>query len=576
MVAAVGRDRLQRYVADPAAFRADLFIDQGGDLVRLGDVLEPWQDADFRATDPGWQFCAGRWPADGGPVIQRAYLERPRGHSKTSDIAVDATWAMAFAKRPIRGYAAAADKDQARLLRDAILRLIRNNPWLSQVLEVQAYSVRNIAKGHAGAESQLEILSCDVGSSYGLLPDFIVCDELTHWTGGGDLWHSLISSAAKRPSCFVQVITNAGSGAGTSWQWEVREAARNDTDWYFRTLDGPHAKWITAKVLAEQQRLLPPKVYQRLWLNRWSTGGDVFDLADITACVTLDGPMLSREPGWMYVAGLDLGISRDHSALVVLGVHRESRRVALASVQSWSPPPGGKIDLTVVQNAVADADRTYNLEAVCFDPYQAELMAQQLVRAGVTMEPVPFVGQNLNRMASTLVEAIQSRRLELFNDARLIGDLSSLNIVPRSYGLKLEAARDGTGHADRATALAIVLPRALELVARKQIDAAAWLDLQTPLPTPAIALLRVLATSPVDRVELQEADGGGFSVRVGTRALWSGRERGEFDQWRELLSLMVSRRMLSETLPEREYQLTERGRLEASASCREMFFQPIA
>ena len=70
---------------------------------------------------------------------------------------------------------------------------------------------------------------------------------------------------------------------------------------------------------------------------------------------------------------------------MVLGAHRESRRVALASVQSWSPPPGGKIDLTVVQDAVAEADRDFDLEAVCFDPYQAALMAQQLVRAGVTI-----------------------------------------------------------------------------------------------------------------------------------------------------------------------------------------------
>ena len=46
--------KLQQYATDAAAFRADLLIDSDAGRVKLGDVLDDWQDADFRAMDPAW------------------------------------------------------------------------------------------------------------------------------------------------------------------------------------------------------------------------------------------------------------------------------------------------------------------------------------------------------------------------------------------------------------------------------------------------------------------------------------------------------------------------------------------
>ena len=98
-----------------------LLIDCDGEPKRLGDVLDPWQERDFAALDPGWKRVAGQ-EAD-GPL--RAYLERPRGHSKTHDLGTMAAWALFASRRKLRGYGAAADEVQARLLRDAIDGLLR-------------------------------------------------------------------------------------------------------------------------------------------------------------------------------------------------------------------------------------------------------------------------------------------------------------------------------------------------------------------------------------------------------------------------------------------------------------------
>jgi phage terminase large subunit-like protein len=470
----IEQQKLAKYASDPATFRADLIVDGGNGLARLGEIIEPWQAADFAATDPGWMHCTGR-PQPG--ARQRAYLERPRGHSKTSDLAVMVAWVLAFSPRILRGFAAAADRDQARLIRDAMAKLIRVNPWLSEILDVQNYIIRNVAAGHPGQDSQLEILSGDVGSSYGLLPDFIVADEITHWSAGGEaLWHSLISSAAKRPSCMVAVISNAGTGKGDSWQWSLRESARTSPDWHFSRLDGPHASWITEQILNEQQRILPGSVYKRLWLNEWVSGGDALDGADVEACITQDAPQLHAQAGFGYVAGLDLGVKRDHSALVVVGADHKTQRLRLAHCQSWRPPPGGEIDLDEVRMAVQDAHQRFRLRSVLFDPHQAALMAQQLNKTSVPMREFSMAGRTQVLMASTLLEVFRSRRIDLYREPELTRDILRLNIEPRSYGFKLEAGRNGAGHADRAIALAIALTGAVELGNLLPVDLAKWLQ----------------------------------------------------------------------------------------------------
>jgi hypothetical protein len=239
--------------SDPAAFRNALLIDADAGPVAFGKALDPWQREDFAAIDPALRRVVGQ---DVVEAKSRAYLERPRGHSKTTDIAVAVCWLLFASRRKLNGVACAADKDQAALIRDACDTLVRQNPWLAQIIEVQGTKIVN---RHTG--STLTILSSDAASSYGVLIDFAIVDELTHWLRD-DLWNSIFSAAAKRRYCLLLVISNAGFRE--SWQWELREAIRTDPAWVFRRLDGPVASWITPERLAEQRRLLPAKVFAPL------------------------------------------------------------------------------------------------------------------------------------------------------------------------------------------------------------------------------------------------------------------------------------------------------------------------
>src|SRR5262249_53329055 len=120
----ISKATFDKYAAEPAAFRADLLVDVDGVVRRLGEVMDPWQRDDFAAMDPALMQCNGR---SNEPAKCRVYLERGRGHSKTTDLAITCCWALAFATRPIRGYAFAADKDQANLLKDAMATIVRLN-----------------------------------------------------------------------------------------------------------------------------------------------------------------------------------------------------------------------------------------------------------------------------------------------------------------------------------------------------------------------------------------------------------------------------------------------------------------
>lgn len=480
--------QLKTFATDPAAFRQSLLIDADSGPQHFGDVADHWQRQDFAALDPAWLSMAGRGPA---PKHRRAWYERPRGHSKTTDIAVQVLWGLAFAPHQVSGVVAAVDRQQARLLRNGIDKLVRMNSWLASVIDIQRSLIRNVRTA-----SELEVISSDAPASYGRTPSFVVCDELCHW-GSRDLWDSLVSASAKRRDCVLVVISNAGFSE--SWQWDVRETIRLDAGWYFNALDGPKASWITQDRLDQQRRLLPDPVFRRLWLNEWSSGsGDALQADDIDAAITQTGPM-SPARGWRFVAGLDLGVSRDHSALAVVGRHggyREERppeqkprsnlsaalldlgfvqppndndsdpeyiqhpathRLRLANIASWKPPRKGKIDLQAVENAVLSAYQRYALDGVCYDPHQAAFMAQRLRRAGVRMIEVPFTGNNLQDMASELLEQFNSRNIDLYPEQTLLQELRTLRIVERAYGFRLEAPRSAEGHGDRATAFALAV-----------------------------------------------------------------------------------------------------------------------
>lgn len=448
---------VRRALADPVEFRRQLVL-QVDDVTPLTQRLLPWQIADFTALDDAWRSLAGRPVVSfAGVRFRRAYLERARGHSKTSDMATQIAWILLAARRAVSGLAAAADRDQASLIHRAVRRLAAANPLLCRDLTFIERLVKNPRTG-----SQLEVISSDVRGSWGALPDFVICDELCHWRTP-ELWYSLLSSAAKKPECVLVVLTNAGIGRG--WHWDVREHAQQDAGWYFSSLRGPQAPWISDEQLEEQKALLPPTVFSRLWLNEWqhSDGGFV-SLAEAEACRDLTLVRRERgQPRTRYVAAVDYAEKRDYTVGCVC--HQDGGRIVVDRMDVVVPVPGQPTPVQWVDDWIAEMARRFPRTSFVVDEHQLVGTIQRLERQHDIRRFDFGTGLGNHRLALHLRQLITQRRVAWYPDCGAIHtagsprndletELASL-LLRESHGgrLRIDHLRDGLHHDDRAFSL---------------------------------------------------------------------------------------------------------------------------
>ena len=397
------------------------------------------------------------------PPIGNYWWEATKGASKDSDLATAMLWLLAFSPRTLDCQAAASDKEQAGELRKAARDILKLNTWLggdskSPWIEIQSWSIIN-----RRTESELAIIASDVAGSHGARPHVLICNELSH-VAKREFIENLMDNSAKMPFGLVCIATNAGFRS--SWQYEWREAARESDRWCFNKFAEP-APWLDAADIAEARRRNTHERFLRLWEGIWSHGsGEGLAQADIEACCILEGPAPATPDNCQAtIAALDLGLKRDHSALITLGIDAIAGHLRLLNVESWAPPaPGEQIDIDQIEKAVLDAQQRYNLAAVIYDPWNAAFLAQRLARHGVRMHEQPFSAAWQNVMATKLLEVFVNRRIAMYSDPLLISDLGKLSIVEKNFGYRLEAPRDELGHCDRGIALALAIPYGLDII----------------------------------------------------------------------------------------------------------------
>ena len=449
----------QEFRKFPMAFLRQLKVPGADPEKRFDEVWADFQEEAFEELAP----CLMAVAIDEIPLHRGVWLERTKGASKDSDVACCLLWLFFFSHRPLLMEIGAEQREQASETLKAMRDIVRLNPWMQGQIEFQVHKIRAKRTG-----VQMDVLTTTQTGAHGSRPDVSIINELSHITTQ-DFALTMADNAVKEKNLMV-IATNAGHLH--TWQYDWREKCRRDSDWWFQKVDGI-APWILERNVATAKNLNSTIRFNRLWGGVWSPQeGDAIDPGDIDRAIRLKGPMTAEEikrDGWVCILGADAGIKHDHAALVTLAVKAGESEIRLANCESWAPGPDRKIDLTLMNAAIARAHRELPLLGMCYDVYQMEFMAQQISRIGLPVDPISFTSREADEMVRVLLDCFRNRRIALYPDEMLTRDLHRLVIKENRLGhYKLDAIKDEYGHADRAIALAIALPAAA-LVARQSV-----------------------------------------------------------------------------------------------------------
>jgi len=403
------------------------------------------------------------------PPWKRFWIERTKKTSKDADLAIILIWLVAFTRRPLFIQVCASNQKQAGIVKRRAEALLHYNPWLAELVSIQQNKIYGPDRmGVVAIEA-----TGSAGGAQGETPDLLILNELVHV----DKWAVMeahMNNAAGVPRGVVIISTNAGIKGSKAELWR-KNAIKKPERWWTQFQVG--APWLSKADMDEAKERDPVGAeYARLWLGQWISGiGDAVGEDALDRCFRGDrGPILEAEPGWKYIAGLDLGINHDHSGTAVLGINTKLQRLTVAYFAAWEPSlendKGVKeVDIEAVERGCRWVQKQFRPIWYGYDPAAGgSFLAQRLRKKGLKMREMTFGSpKNQTAMATAFVIAMKDSRLECYDDetGRLRRDFGKFNIEhkpPSKY--KLVAVSDEFGHADVGTALVIPLPLAVELL----------------------------------------------------------------------------------------------------------------
>lgn len=426
---------------------------------RFGACADPWQREKVAPLIPALEHLMGRRPGYTGPMRFMSILAR--GHNKSSEEAWLAAALTLSSKRNIEGYILAADRDQGRLIVQAVRDLLGLNEWIADYVKV----TKDTISGPGGA---ITVLPCDARSAMGLRGNFYIADEIVHWKRQTE-WNALVTGLRKVTPCVFCVLSNAGLLG--SWQHDAFLDAQTDPEWslFYRT--GTLASWLSAEGIARDRRLVPPSEARRLYDNEWidpAIEHDYLRRSEVEACV--DSSLLfrlRRQVGVSnYVVAIDYGPRRDRTALAVCHADRDGV-VIVDRLEVWQGSPDAPVQIDRVEKWIDDVRKAFNPVCWVIDPYQMEGTIQRMQNSGLPVEPFRSrAGQGNFEMAQHLRALIVERRLRWYEGAGVLGgesladELVALRVKKMPYGFRFD--HENQKHDDRAVCLGMAALKAVE------------------------------------------------------------------------------------------------------------------
>ncbi len=381
-------------------------------------------------------WCLFGWKRkDGLRRFRKAYVSMGRRNGKTFLAAViGLIMLVADGESGAEIYTAATKRDQARIMHQAAVSMVRRSPDLRAKISIFKDNLSIDV-----TESKYEPLGADSGTHDGLNVSCALVDEIhAHKTSG--MWDVLDSATGSREQPLLLGITTAGDNVVgvcrdlDDYGINLLEERFRDDAWFIFICrldkgDDPFDRRVWRKanpnlgvsVFEDDLRIAARKAkrtpsaratfyIKRMnlwigakdgWLNpeSWNAcagtidvealkgraccgGLDLAKTRDMTAFVLafpMDGGTVALVPHFFIPEGDDLD-AYERSAGLPKGTYRDWERRGLLTIT-----PGFSCDYAYVEEVIRNAAATHDLRDVAFDVYNARDIADRLTEHGITM-----------------------------------------------------------------------------------------------------------------------------------------------------------------------------------------------
>jgi len=406
----------------------------------------------------------------GGVGPHRHFCTRPRGGSKTTDLAgVALSWLAVDAPLRARGYVVASNGEQAGILIDAAASLVARTPEIDGLLTVENEKI--VAPNGAW----IRILNLSDSGAWGLRDaHLLILDEFAQWPetrGAKRVYTAVRTTVQKTPGCRLVILTSAGEPS--HWSHEIYRSAQDDDTWRVSEMPGP-VPWQDPKEIDALRRELRPSEFDRLVLNVWSEDEDRaispedYDIAARKPVATSVAPVGLTGGGWTlrypragvkYVITVDIGTKNDATVMVVAhsepvdpAIPRGAQKAVVDHLERWRGSRKRPVQLADVEEWLAAQAPRWNRAEVHADPDQFVGSLQNLNRRRVKAHEFTFSATSVGQVATALVQAFRNRQVEIPDNAALKEELLRVRLRETAPGVT-RLDHDKNGHDDQAVTI---------------------------------------------------------------------------------------------------------------------------
>ena len=340
---------------------------------------------------------------------------------------------------------------------DKICKSVRMHPLLRDICKIRTDTVQY-------GDSTIMVLPCSKTNA-GLNPDCVIIDEA--WQFETTEAKRTIDELTNVPTKNMLTLVTTYAGYEDSedshlWQWYQAGLNGTDPDMYFIwRVDYTDVPWVTAKYLETQKLRLRENTYLRLHENQWTSSEQAFISAAVLDACTISDYSRGTVPKGRVTIGVDIGLKHDTSAIAIVG-SIDDETLGLVDHAVFVPVKGQTLDLEkTVEAALLVYQKTFDIAAVFYDPYQFARSAKTMQTKGLPMREYPQTQANTVLMSETLSGLLNNQNFWLYEDADVRTHLLNAQAKETQRGYRIVKRRESQ-KIDLAVALAMAAQAAQE------------------------------------------------------------------------------------------------------------------